>query len=76
MDAGALKEARSNLPGWTPGRPSARAIGGPELIAHLQGRIGRAEAIDAAVVASRQYAKRQRTWFRSNMAEWTRVSFP
>jgi tRNA dimethylallyltransferase len=76
MDAGALKEARSNLPGWTPGRPSSRAIGGPELIAHLQGRIGLVEAIDAAVVASRQYAKRQRTWFRSNMADWTRLSFP
>jgi tRNA dimethylallyltransferase len=76
MDAGAVDEARSNLPGWTPGRPSSRAIGGPELIAHLQGRIGLAAAIDAAVVASRQYAKRQRTWFRSNMAEWTRVSFP
>lgn len=74
--AGALDEARANLPDWDPRRPSAKAIGGPELIAHLQGRLGLDEAIAAATLASRQYAKRQRTWFRSNMREWTILSLP
>jgi tRNA dimethylallyltransferase len=74
--AGALEEARANLPGWDPALPSSRAIGGPELIAHLQGRIGLEEAIAAATIASRQYAKRQRTWFRSNMGSWSRVILP
>jgi len=73
---GALDEARANLPGWNPTLPSSRAIGGPELIAHLQGRISLDEATAAAVVASRQYAKRQRTWFRSNMGDWSQLSLP
>jgi tRNA dimethylallyltransferase len=73
---GALTEAEANLSGWDPGRPSAKAIGGPELIAHLQGQITLDEAIQAATLASRQYAKRQRTWFRSNMKAWRQVSLP
>lgn len=71
---GALDEARANLVGWDPMLPSSRAIGGPELIAHLQGRLTLAEAVAAATLASRQYAKRQRTWFRSNMGGWTQLS--
>lgn len=73
---GALEEARANLPGWNPTRPSSRAIGGPELVAHLQGRSTLDEACAAATLASRQYAKRQRTWFRSNMQDWRQVSVP
>lgn len=76
LAAGALDEARANLPGWDPARPSARAIGGPELIAHLQGRISLDEAVAAATVAGRQYAKRQRTWFRSNMSSWRPFTLP
>lgn len=68
--SGALDEARAELPYWDPTRPSARAIGAPELIAHLQGALTLAEAVQAATLASRQYAKKQRTWFRSRMAEW------
>ncbi len=70
---GALDEARANLPGWHPKRPSSRAIGGPELVAHLQGEMSLEAAIAAATLASRQYAKRQRTWLRSNMLHWREV---
>jgi tRNA dimethylallyltransferase len=73
---GALDEARANLTDWDPGRPSAKAIGGPELIAHLRGALSLQDAIDAATLASRQYAKRQRTWFRSNMKTWHQLSVP
>jgi tRNA dimethylallyltransferase len=73
---GALEEARANLPGWTPSLPSSRAIGGPELIAHLRGGLTLFEATEAATLASRQYAKRQRTWFRSNMKAWRQLSLP
>jgi tRNA dimethylallyltransferase len=76
LAAGALVEARENLPGWDPSRPASRAIGGPELIAHLQGRLSLDESVAAATLASRQYAKRQRTWFRSNMADWTQLYLP
>jgi tRNA dimethylallyltransferase len=27
--------------------------------------------VERAVIATRQYAKRQRTWFRARMAEWS-----
>jgi tRNA dimethylallyltransferase len=74
--AGALDEARANLSGWDPTLPSSRAIGGPELIAHLQGRTTVSEAAESATLASRQYAKRQRTWFRSNMSDWTQLYLP
>jgi tRNA dimethylallyltransferase len=73
---GALDEARANLPDWDPRRPSSKAIGGPELIAHLRGEITLEDATVAATLASRQYAKRQRTWFRSNMDTWRKVSLP
>jgi tRNA dimethylallyltransferase len=73
---GAVEEARTNLEGWDPRRPSSRAIGGPELIAHLQGQLSLEAAVEAARLASRQYAKRQRTWFRSNMGAWQQLSLP
>lgn len=70
MAAGALEEAQAAWPFWQPDRPWARAIGAPELMAHLDGTLTLAEAIAAAKLASRQYAKRQRTWFRSRMRNW------
>ena len=76
LEAGAVEEARANLPGWDPARPASRAIGGPELVAWLRGETTLASATEAATLASRQYAKRQRTWFRSNMAGWRQLSLP
>ena len=73
LDEGALDEARAALPHWQADRPWARAIGAPELVAHLRGESTLNAARDAAILASRQYAKRQRTWFRTRMAEWTKV---
>ena len=76
MAAGALEEVRAALPGWHPGAPWTRAIGAPELMAHLQDECSLEEAVAAAKIASRQYAKRQRTWFRSRMAGWRRIALP
>lgn len=73
---GALEEARLNLPGWDPSRLSSKAIGAPELIAHLRGEVTLDAAREAAVIASRQYAKRQRTWFRSRMGGWHNLTLP
>ncbi|MEZ5912188.1 MAG: tRNA (adenosine(37)-N6)-dimethylallyltransferase MiaA [Paracoccaceae bacterium] len=72
MAAGALDEARTALPGWDPARPASRAIGAAELIAHLRGETGLDAAIEAAKAATRQYAKRQRSWFRNRMGHWPR----
>lgn len=70
---GALQEARAALPFWDARAPWAKAIGAPELIAHVQGNISLPDATAAATLATRQYAKRQRTWFRSRMAGWARL---
>jgi tRNA dimethylallyltransferase len=76
MAQGALEEVRAELPTWDPARASAKAIGAPELVAHLRGETDLDTAIAAATLASRQYAKRQRTWFRSRMKNWREVSLP
>lgn len=67
---GALEEARDMLPKWNPKLLSSKAIGAPELIAHLKGELTLEEARERAVIATRQFAKRQRTWFRARMRAW------
>ncbi|WP_375262604.1 tRNA (adenosine(37)-N6)-dimethylallyltransferase MiaA [Palleronia sp.] len=73
IEAGALDEARANAAGFDPARPADRAIGAPELMAHLRDEIPLDEAARRAVIATRQYAKRQRTWFRARMGDWQTV---
>ncbi|NVK46474.1 MAG: tRNA (adenosine(37)-N6)-dimethylallyltransferase MiaA [Rhodobacteraceae bacterium] len=73
---GALEEAEANLATWDPAAPSSKAIGAPELIAHLQGKLSLEEAKEAATIATRQYAKRQRTWFRARMKAYHKISLP
>lgn len=70
LELGAMDEARAMLPNWNSAHQSSKAIGAPELIAHLQGNLSLEDAIEGAIIASRQYAKRQRTWFRSKMRDW------
>lgn len=67
---GALEEARRMLPLWDPAQQWARAIGAPELIAHLRGEIDLETATQRAIIATRQYAKSQRIWFRGRMKDW------
>ena len=76
LEQGALDEARANLPHWNPKNPSAKAIGAAELIAHLKGEMTLEDARNRAIVASQQYAKRQRTWFRKRMGNWQVIPLP
>lgn len=73
LQDGALTEAHRNLSDWDPKAPSAKAIGAPELIAHLKGEMTLDQARSAAIIASQQYAKRQRTWFRKRMRNWQAI---
>ncbi|MBS0565516.1 MAG: tRNA (adenosine(37)-N6)-dimethylallyltransferase MiaA [Proteobacteria bacterium] len=73
---GALDEVRAVLPLWSPAALWARAIGAPELVAYMQGVMPLEDAISSAKAASRQYAKRQRTWLRRRMAGWQAVPRP
>lgn len=67
---GALEEVRAMLPLWDPTRQWARAIGAPELVAHLEGQMDLRAACEAATISTRQYAKSQRIWFRGRMRDW------
>ncbi len=68
---GALEECARFIERGLPSElPAARALGAPELMAHLRGEITLAEATEAAVTATRRFAKRQRSWFRGRMADW------
>ena len=74
FDRGAIGEVeallRRNL---DPALPVMRAIGVPQIAACLRGEIGRADALEQAQAATRQYAKRQYTWFRHQFpADWPR----
>lgn len=74
IDGGALDEVRALLPDWDASALWARAIGAPELVSHLRGEVTLAAATRAAQATSRQYAKRQRSWFRARMADWRRIA--
>lgn len=76
LDQGALDEVRAALPLWDPAAPWAKAIGAPELVAHLRDDLPLDETIARAQAASRQYAKRQRSWFRARMRLWHRIMVP
>ncbi|WP_299191074.1 tRNA (adenosine(37)-N6)-dimethylallyltransferase MiaA [uncultured Litoreibacter sp.] len=73
LDQGALEEVKALQHDWDPDRPSAKAIGGPELMGHLNGELTLTEARERSIIASRQYAKRQRTWFKARMKAWAQV---
>ena len=72
LAAGAREEA-SALKGVDPSLPAAKILGLRELWALAECAISEADAITAAVTATRQFAKRQMTWFRHRMADWERI---
>lgn len=68
---GALDEAHAMLArDLPPNLPAMKAVGAPELFAHLRGEITLEQAADRAKQATRNYAKRQMTWMRNQMADW------
>ncbi|MDS9468124.1 tRNA (adenosine(37)-N6)-dimethylallyltransferase MiaA [Paracoccus sp. MBLB3053] len=73
MQQGALEEVREMLPHWEPTALWARAIGAPELVAYLSGDMSLDEAVERAIIASRQYAKSQRIFFRGRMKDWRQI---
>ena len=60
--AGLVAETRGLLPGLREGPTAARALGYQQVLAELDGDLGRAAA--DTVVATRRFVRRQRSWFR------------
>jgi tRNA dimethylallyltransferase len=75
LDQGAMEEVRA-LAALTldPMLPAMKAIGVRELMAADAGEISIDDAISRSKTATRQYAKRQATWFRHQLGPgWTRL---
>lgn len=71
MDGTAIEEVEAiNALDLDPTLPAMRAIGVPEISAYLRGEIDKQTAIEKSIIATQQYAKRQRTWFRGRMNDW------
>lgn len=78
IEYGALTEVEALLARkLDPALPVMRAIGVPEIAAYLRSETSRNEMIAAGQLATRQYAKRQYTWFRNQPpADWHRFERP
>ncbi|ATU91079.1 tRNA (adenosine(37)-N6)-dimethylallyltransferase MiaA [Phyllobacterium zundukense] len=80
MKGGAIDEVKALLSlGLSGDLPAMRAIGVREIAEVLAGRLRTEEAAELATIATRQYAKRQMTWFRNQLSDgdgWERLSYP
>ena len=74
MAEGALEEVRAlaarNL---DPELPAMKAHGVPWLVRHLRGETGLEDAVEGAKRDTRQYTKRQATWFRNRLPDFAWV---
>ncbi len=68
LDEGLWEEVRAVYrdPAFDPELPVLKAVGYRQLFAALDGRLSEAEAVERAIIATRQYAKRQLTWLRGD----------
>jgi tRNA dimethylallyltransferase len=75
IEAGALGEVKAiTALELDPRLPAMKAIGLRELQSAFAGEIGMEEAVERAKIATRQYAKRQSTWFRHQLgSHWQRI---
>jgi tRNA dimethylallyltransferase len=75
LAAGALEEVRALAERHLdPTLPAMKAHGVPWLIRHLSGEISLDAAADEAKRDTRRYTKRQATWFRHQLLDWTWIS--
>jgi tRNA dimethylallyltransferase len=75
LASGALDEVRA-LAGrqLDPALPAMKAHGVPWLIRHLNGEIDLPAAVEGAKRDIRRYSKRQATWFRHQLPDWTWIA--
>ena len=75
LRAGALEEVRALASRCLdPALPAMKAHGVPWLIRHINGELDLAAAVEAAKRDTRRYTKRQATWFRHQLPDWTWIA--
>ncbi|MCD1263673.1 tRNA (adenosine(37)-N6)-dimethylallyltransferase MiaA [Shinella sumterensis] len=75
LKTGAVEEVKALMAlDLSPAMPVMKAIGVPQIAAMLAGEMSEADVIERGAAATRQYAKRQMTWFRNQLDEsWQRI---
>ena len=74
MQDGLLEEVSSLLPFKS--LNALQTVGYQEIFAHLQSNLTLAEAVEQIKINTRQYAKRQMTWFKKDEAvQWCSPDF-
>ncbi|QFI66991.1 tRNA dimethylallyltransferase [Sinorhizobium alkalisoli] len=75
LASGAVDEVRALLAlGLSSDMPVMKAIGVQQIAAMLKGEMGEAQVMETGAAVTRQYAKRQMTWFRNQLDDsWQRV---
>lgn len=74
LDLGVVEEVQALMRlDLDPSLPVMKAIGVREITDWLAGKMTREQAVERSIIATRQYAKRQRTWFRNRMSDWDQV---
>ena len=64
-EAGLLDEVtRLDSAGLREGRTAAKALGYRQALAHLDGILSAAQAIEDTITSTRRFARRQESWFR------------
>lgn len=79
LEEGLWDEVRAayQSPEFDAGLPIMKAVGYRQLFAALDGRMSESEAVERAIIATRQYAKRQLTWLRKDLeVAWLDSSQP
>jgi len=71
VDQGAIKEAKKfKKLGVSKILTSNNILGLKEIMSYLEGKMNLKEAIEKSTIRTRQYIKRQMTWFRGQMKDW------
>lgn len=65
LETGWIEETRAALEKYPADCPGLLSIGYREIVRFLQGELAQEELAQKIVLVTRQYAKRQRTWFRN-----------
>ena len=78
FEQGFVEEVQKLIPaGLLEGRTAQRALGYSQIVSHLQGELSLEAAIEETKRATRQYARRQETWFsRDARIKWISTRQP
>ena len=75
LECGVIKEVEKVYNTcWDKKLPFAKAIGAEDIVSYLNGEISFEKLFQNIALKTRQFAKRQRTWQRNYMKDWSPIN--